>query len=98
MKFGDQPRQTWRRGNGYLSPKVGKFTRIPAGHPEGYLEAFANIYLEAFRAIAAEVGGKRPPKDLDFPSIDDGVEGMAFIETVVKSSKLGAKWLKFPKD
>jgi predicted dehydrogenase len=97
VKFADQPRQIWRRGNGYLSPAVGKFTRIPAGHPEGYLEAFANIYLEAFRAIAAEVEGKRPPKDLDFPTIDDGVEGMAFIETVVKSSKLGAKWVKFPR-
>ena len=97
VKFADQPRQTWRRGNGYLSPRVGKFTRIPAGHPEGYLEAFANIYLEAFRAIDAEVEGKRQPKDLDFPTIDDGVEGMVFIETVVKSSKAGAKWLKFPK-
>jgi len=97
VKFADQPRQTWRRGNGYLTPRVGQFTRIPAGHPEGYLEAFANIYLEAYRAIRAEVEGKRPPKDLDFPTIDDGVEGMAFIETVVKSSKAGAKWLKFPK-
>jgi len=97
VKFADQPRQIWRRGNGYLSPKVGPFTRIPAGHPEGYLEAFANIYLEAFRAISAEVEGKRQPKDLDFPTIDDGVEGMAFIETVVKSSQRGAKWLKFPK-
>ncbi len=97
VKFADQPRQIWRRGNGYLSPRVGQFTRIPAGHPEGYLEAFANIYLEAFRAIAAEVEGKRQPKDLDFPTIDDGVEGMAFIETVVKSSQRGAKWLKFPK-
>ena len=97
VKFADQPRQTWRRGNGYLSPRVGRFTRIPAGHPEGYLEAFANIYLEAFRAISAEVEGKRQPKDLDFPTIEDGVEGMVFIETVVKSSKRGAKWLKFPR-
>ena len=97
VKFADQPRQTWRRGNGYLTPRVGRFTRIPAGHPEGYLEAFANIYLEAYRAISAEVEGKRQPKDLDFPTIEDGVEGMVFIETVVKSSKLGAKWLKFPK-
>ena len=97
VKYADQPRQTWRRGNGYLTPRVGRFTRIPAGHPEGYLEAFANIYLEAYRAISAEVEGKRQPKDLDFPTIEDGVEGMVFIETVVKSSKLGAKWLKFPK-
>lgn len=97
VKFADQPRQIWRRGNGYIFPRGQQFTRIPFGHPEGYLEAFANIYLEAYRAISAEVKGKRQPKDLDFPTIDDGVEGMVFIETVVKSSKRGAKWLKFPK-
>lgn len=96
VKFPDQPRQVWRRGNGYVAGVAGKFTRIPAGHPEGYLEAFGNIYREVFRAIAAEAGGKARPKDLDFPSIDDGIEGMAFIETAVKSSKLGAKWVKFP--
>ena len=97
LKFPDQPRQVWRRGNGYDGPNAQRFTRIPAGHPEGYLEAFANIYQDAFRAIAAEVAGEPQPKDLDFPTIIDGIEGMAFIETVVKSSKLGAKWVKFPK-
>ena len=97
VKFPDQPKQTWRRGNGYVSDTAKKFTRIPAGHPEGYLEAFANIYQEAFRAIRAEVAGKKMPSDLDFPTIDDGVEGMAFIDTVVKSSARGAKWLKFPR-
>jgi predicted dehydrogenase len=97
VKFPDKPRQIWRRGNGYIGARAGSFTRIPAGHPEGYLEAFGNIYREAFRAIEAEVAGKPRPKDLDYPTIDDGVEGMAFIETVVKSSKLGAKWVKFPK-
>jgi len=97
VKFPDQPKQTWRRGNGYIGDTAKKFTRIPAGHPEGYLEAFANIYQEAFRAIRAEVTGKKMPSDLDFPTIDDGVEGMAFIETVVKSSARGAKWLKFPR-
>ncbi|MCX6948410.1 MAG: Gfo/Idh/MocA family oxidoreductase [Opitutae bacterium] len=97
VKFPDQPKQTWRRGNGYVGDTAKKFTRIPAGHPEGYLEAFANIYQEAFRAIRAEVTGKKMPSDLDFPTIDDGVEGMAFIETVVKSSARGAKWLKFPR-
>ena len=61
------------------------------------MEAFANIYLEAFRAIEAEVSGKKQPKNLDFPTIEDGVYGMAFIETVVKSSKQGAKWVRFPK-
>jgi len=97
VKFPDQPKQTWRRGNGYIGDTAKKFTRIPAGHPEGYLEAFANIYQEAFRAIRAEVAGKKMPSDLDFPTIDDGVEGMAFIDTVVKSSARGAKWLKFPR-
>lgn len=97
VKFPDQPKQTWRRGNGYVGDTAKNFTRIPAGHPEGYLEAFANIYQEAFRAIRAEVTGKKMPSDLDFPTIDDGVEGMAFIETVVKSSARGAKWLKFPR-
>jgi predicted dehydrogenase len=97
VKFPDKPRQIWRRGNGYIGARAASFTRIPAGHPEGYLEAFGNIYREAFRAIEAEVAGQPLPKDLDFPTIEDGVEGMVFIETVVKSSKLGAKWVKFPK-
>ncbi|MEO7796819.1 MAG: Gfo/Idh/MocA family oxidoreductase [Opitutaceae bacterium] len=97
VKFPDQPRQIWRRGNGYVAPVAGKFTRIPAGHPEGYLEAFGNVYREIFRAIEAEIAGKKLPKDLDFPTIDDGIEGMAFIETAVKSSNLGARWVKFPK-
>jgi predicted dehydrogenase len=97
VKFPDQPRQIWRRGNGYIGARAGSFTRIPSGHPEGYLEAFGNIYREAFRAIAAEVEGQPLPKDLDFPTIDDGIDGMAFIETAVKSSRLGAKWVKFPK-
>jgi predicted dehydrogenase len=97
MKFPDKPTQIWRRGNGYDGPNAQRFTRIPAGHPEGYLEAFGNIYREAFRAIEAEVEGKPMPKDLDYPTIADGVEGMVFIETAVKSAKAGARWVKFPK-
>jgi predicted dehydrogenase len=94
VKYPDQPRQVWRRGNGYDGPEAQRFTRIPAGHPEGYLEAFGNVYREAFRAIAADVAGDPPPKDLDFPTIDDGVEGMAFIEAVVRSSRRGARWVR----
>jgi len=97
VKFPDQPRQVWRRGNSYVSPAAARVTRIPCGHPEGYLEAFANIYQEAFRAIAAEVTGRRPPPDLDFPTIDDGVDGLVFIDTVVRSSREGARWLKIPR-
>jgi predicted dehydrogenase len=94
VKYADKPRQVWRRGNGYDGDEAKRFTRIPAGHPEGYLEAFGNIYLEAFRGITAEVEGRALPKKLDFPTIDDGVEGMAFIEAVVRSSRLGARWVK----
>ena len=94
VKFADQPRQVWRRGNGYLGKSAQHFTRVPAGHPEGYLEGFANIYREVFRGVAAEVEGRPIPRNLDFPTIDDGVEGMAFIESVVKSSRLGARWVR----
>lgn len=97
LKYPDRPREILRRGNGYLSSAATSVTRVPAGHPEGYLEAFGNLYRDAFRAIAAQVSGKKIPKNLDFPTIDDGIEGMAFIETVVKSSRLGARWVKFPR-
>lgn len=92
VKYPDRPRQIWRRGNAYVELPSRRFTRVPAGHPEGYLEAFGNIYLEAFRAIAAEVQGRPRPRNLDFPTVDDGVEGMAFIAAAVKSSKAGARW------
>jgi predicted dehydrogenase len=94
VKYADKPRQVWRRGNGYDGNEAKRFTRIPAGHPEGYLEAFGNIYREAFRGIAAEVEGRAIPRRLDFPTIDDGVEGMAFIEAVVRSGRLGARWVR----
>jgi predicted dehydrogenase len=96
VKYPDRPAEIWRRGNGYNGAAAKGATRIPPGHPEGYLEAFGNIYREAFRAIAAEVSGKRRLNDFDFPTIDDGVEGMQFIETAVRSAKLGARWVKFP--
>ena len=98
VKYPDKPTEIWGRGNGYLTSDAAKSAaRTPAGHPEGYLEAFGNLYREIFRAVRAEVSGKKLPKNLDFPTIDDGIEGMAFIETTVKSAKLGAKCVKFPK-
>jgi predicted dehydrogenase len=95
VKYQDAPRQTLRRGNNYLSDAAKRFTRLPAGHPEAFIEAFANIYREAARAIEAEVAGQPVPADVDFPTVDDGVTGMAFIETAVKSAKAGATWTKF---
>lgn len=85
-----------RRGNGYVSDAAKKFTRLPFGHPEAFIEAFANIYLEAVAAIRAHIAGRRTDKN-DFPTVDDGVMGMAFIETAVKSAASNAKWTKFPK-
>ena len=96
VKAADQPCELRRRGNTYLSPAARANTRTPFGHPEAFIEAFANVYLAAAAAIAAEVGGRPLPAELDFPTIDDGVVGMAFIETVVKSARLGARWVRFP--
>ncbi|WP_454832513.1 Gfo/Idh/MocA family protein [Pseudoxanthomonas wuyuanensis] len=93
VKYPDRPREILRRGNGYVGDTAQRVTRIPAGHPEGYLEAFANLYREAFRAIAAEVAGEPLPDDLDLPGIDDGVAGMAFIEAAVTSAQQGAAWV-----
>ncbi len=97
FKKADAPPVTHRRGNSYLSEAAQGATRTPFAHPEGFIEAFANIYRAAATAIADSVSGRKPPKGgYDFPSIDDGIAGMAFIETVVKSSQRGAKWTKFP--
>jgi predicted dehydrogenase len=97
----DQPVQVWRRGNGYVaakSPAAARATRLPFGHPEAFIEAFANIYVNAAATIRAALDGVKPdPLALDFPTVDDGVRGMRFIEAVVQSSRLGAKWVKFQK-
>ena len=70
-------------------------TRIPPGHPEGYLEAFANLYRNFAKTLRSVLKGETPdPAYLDFPGPDDGVRGMAFVETVVASSNSQEKWLK----
>lgn len=98
FKCADKPPITSRRGNSYLSAAAQGATRTPFAHPEGFIEAFANIYAAAGTAIADAVSGRKPPKaGYDFPTVDDGIAGMHFIETVVKSSAKGARWTKFPK-
>ena len=94
-RYPDAPRRVYRRGNGYLRETAKRFTRLPPGHPEAFIEAFANIYLEAARAIEADVEGRPVPPDVDFPNVDDGVLGMAFIDAAVKSANAGATWTKF---
>jgi predicted dehydrogenase len=71
-----------------------RVTRVPAGHPEGYLEGFASIYAEVARAIVAARSGKKPPRSTHFPTIEDGVKGIAFVEAAVKSSKANGRWVK----
>jgi predicted dehydrogenase len=91
--FGEQKRLITRGGAG-SGPAAGRVTRVPSGHPEGYLEGFANIYTEVARAIEAKRAGKKVDKHVDFPGIEDGVKGMAFIEACVKSSSKNGKWTK----
>jgi predicted dehydrogenase len=90
----EKPTQILTRGGPGSGDAAGRVTRIPPGHPEGYLEGFANIYSEVAAAIKAARSGKKPPKGVQFPTIDDGVKGLAFIEAAVKSSKANAKWVK----
>ncbi|MBV9908231.1 MAG: gfo/Idh/MocA family oxidoreductase, partial [Hyphomicrobiales bacterium] len=82
------------RGGPDSGQAAARVTRVPPGHPEGYLEGFANIYSEAALAIKAARVGKKPLKSAHFPTIDDGVKGLAFIEAAVKSSKANGKWVK----
>ncbi len=91
--FGEPKRLITRAGAG-SNAAAARVSRIPPGHPEGYLEGFANIYTEVARAVKARRSGKKPEKDVDFPGIADGVAGMAFIEACVKSSAKNGKWTK----
>ena len=95
MKFADAPRQIHRRGNSYNGTECAANTRLPFGHPEAFIEAFANVYLAAAEAIADEINGNYPRSSgYDFPTVDDGVTGMAFIEAAVKSSQNNSAWTK----
>jgi predicted dehydrogenase len=83
----------WSKGNSNLCKEAQHAARLIWGHPDGYIEAFANIYREAYRAIRAERAGKKIPA-CDFPTVDDGVVGVAFIETLLASHKSRSKWTR----
>jgi len=90
-----EPRRTLTRGQGYLSDAAKNCTRIPTGHPEGYLEAFATIYCGVVRAVRAHIDGKLlKPAQYDFPTVYDGLRGMQFIYSTVESCKKGSAWVK----
>lgn len=95
VKWMDKPTQIYRTGVGELSPEANAHSRIPAGHPEGYLEAFANIYRNVAYCIQARLKGETVDAVYaDFPTVSDGVRGMEFIEKLVESSQKGAVWVE----
>jgi predicted dehydrogenase len=85
---GEEPQQVYSHGRGFLNDCVQPFLRTPQGHPEGFIEAFANIYRCAAHTIAAREAGEEPePWALDFPTVQDGATGVHFIETALHSSR-----------
>lgn len=95
VKYSDAPRKIYRRGNDYLGEAAAANTRTPFGHPEGFIEAFANIYLAAAQAITDQIEGQPVPEGgYDFPTVDDGVAGNAFIQACVESAQKNAAWTK----
>lgn len=96
VKKVDKPDEKWRAGTPYLSALAKHNIRTPAGHPEGYIEAFANLYRNFTLCVMAQMQGETPKEEwLDFPGTEDGVRGMAFIENVVASNKTDQKWTAF---
>ena len=94
VRYLDRPSEIYTRGSDYLGEAAKAFTRIPTGHPEGYLEAFANIYKAAGNTMIARIAGRKPvPLDLDFPTVQDGAIGVNFIHKTVESGRKGG-WVK----
>lgn len=96
VKWLDQPTQILRAGGNYggrLSSFATANCRTPGGHPEGYLEAFGNIYRNFALTLSAKIDGTQPtPEQTDYPKVDEGIRGMAFIDNVVASSQSDKKW------
>lgn len=96
VKWLDKPAEIYRAGQGYLSDIAKHNTRTPGGHPEGYLEAFGNIYRNFALSLMAKMNGETPTSAmLDYPRVEEGVRGMAFIDAVVASSQSDKKWTDF---
>jgi predicted dehydrogenase len=96
VKWLDKPAEIYRAGTGYVSTFASHNSRTPAGHPEGYLEAFANLYRNFALTVRAKMNGVQPREEwLDFPGTEEGIRGMAFIENVVASGKSNEKWKEF---
>ncbi|WP_235019410.1 Gfo/Idh/MocA family protein [Tabrizicola flagellatus] len=87
-----QPKRLITRGGAGSGPEAARVTRVPPGHPEGYLEGFANIYTEAARAIRAAKAGSAVPEGTTFPGLKEGLEGVAFVDACVRSSARNGAW------
>jgi predicted dehydrogenase len=88
-----QPKRLITRGGAGSGPEAARMTRVPPGHPEGYLEGFANIYTEAARAIRAAKDGTPVPDGTTFPGLKEGLEGVAFVDACVRSSARNGAWV-----
>lgn len=96
VKWLDKPAEIYRTGGGYNSSFAAHNTRVPAGHPEGYLEAFGNLYRNFILTVRAKMNGEQPKEEwLDFPSVNEGVRGMAFVNNVIESGQSDVKWKEF---
>ena len=96
VKWLDKPTEIVRAGMGYMSPIAKHNSRTPGGHPEGYLEAFGNIYRNFALTLSARLNGETVDSSLiEFPSVEEGIRGMAFIDNVVNSNTSNEKWVKF---
>ena len=89
-----EPKQLLTRGGAGAMPEAARVSRVPGGHPEGYLEGFANIYTEAAAAIRAFDAGQPAPEGVIFPTLQDGLNGMRFVEACVQSSGRNAAWVR----
>ncbi|PIZ12633.1 MAG: oxidoreductase, partial [Elusimicrobia bacterium CG_4_10_14_0_8_um_filter_37_32] len=90
------PLMTYTRGSNYLCESAVRGTRLPAGHPEAFIEAFANIYINAVDTMRAIDEGRKPTElEKDFPTVEDGVKGLAFVKAVVENGfNDNVKWTK----
>jgi predicted dehydrogenase len=88
VRYPDRAMEVYKPGHAHLVAEAQRGTRMPAGHPEGLLEAFANIYANAIRVISARRAGETPdPLDLDFPTVRDGATGVHFIQAALRSGR-----------
>ncbi len=95
VRWLEKPMEVYRTGNGYMGASAAAHTRVPAGHPEGYLEAFANIYRDFTKVLQAKLDDVEvDPIFNDFPTVDDGVRGMKFIDAVIDSGQNNSAWTK----